>query len=60
MSPVSAHAAESGDEPKVNWIEGPKTVDVGKDLAKLDLPGEYVFADGKDAKKLMEKMDNTI
>ncbi|WP_459481708.1 DUF2167 domain-containing protein [Clostridium saccharoperbutylacetonicum] len=45
---------------EINWIEGPKTVDVGTDLAKLDLPEEYVFADGKDAKKLMKEMDNFI
>ena len=43
----------------VNWIEGPKTVDVGSDLAKLDLPEEYLFANGEDAKKLMEKIDNS-
>ncbi|WP_411680958.1 DUF2167 domain-containing protein [Clostridium thailandense] len=44
----------------VKWIEGPKTVDVGSDLGKLDLPGEYVFANGEDAKKLMKEMDNTV
>jgi len=60
LSPVSAHATESEDTSKINWIEGPKTVDVGKDLAKLDLPSEYVFADGKDAKQIMKKMDNNV
>lgn len=62
VSPVNAHATESGDGDtlKVNWIEGPKTVDVGKDLAQLDMPSEYVFADGEDAKKLMKEMDNTV
>lgn len=60
VSPVSVHATEAEDTSKINWIEGPKTVDVGNDLAKLDLPGEYVFADGKDAKKLMKEMDNAV
>lgn len=55
------HASDStNDTNEINWIEGPKTVDVGTDLAKLDLPEEYVFADGKDAKKLMKEMDNFI
>jgi len=60
MSSVIAHATESENTSKINWIEGPKTVDVGKDLAKLDLPNEYIFADGKDSKKIMEEMENTI
>lgn len=55
-----AYAADSNDTQKVNWIEGPKTVDVGTDLAKLDLPSEYIFANGSDAKKLMKEMDNFI
>lgn len=60
LSPAIAHATESDDTTEINWIEGPKTVDVGKDLAKLDLPSEYVFADGDDAKQLMKKMDNYV
>lgn len=60
VSPASVHATESEDTSKINWIEGPKTVDVGNDLAKLDLPSEYVFADGNDAKKLMKEMDNAV
>jgi uncharacterized membrane-anchored protein len=60
LSPVSVHATESEDTSKINWVEGPKTVDVGEDLAKLDLPSEYVFADGKDAKKIMKEMDNSV
>ncbi|AGX41857.1 DUF2167 domain-containing protein [Clostridium saccharobutylicum] len=55
-----AHAEASVDLSKVNWIEGPKTVDVGTDLAKLDLPSEYMFANGKDTKEIMKKMDNTV
>ncbi|MFT8350877.1 DUF2167 domain-containing protein [Clostridium saccharoperbutylacetonicum] len=55
------YASDStNDTNEINWIQGPKTVDVGTGLAKLDLPEEYVFADGKDAKKLMKEMDNFI
>ncbi|WP_315069708.1 DUF2167 domain-containing protein [uncultured Clostridium sp.] len=55
-----AFADDSTDASKINWIEGPKTVDIGSDLAKLDLPSDYVFADGKDAKEIMKEMDNTV
>lgn len=60
LNPGIVHAEDSVDLSKVNWIEGPKTVDVGTDLAKLDLPGDYVFANGKDAKEIMKKLDNTV
>ncbi|WML33927.1 DUF2167 domain-containing protein [Clostridium sp. OS1-26] len=52
--------ANNTAKPDIKWIEGPKTVDVGSDLAKLDLPDEYVFANGEDAKKLMKQMDNSV
>lgn len=54
------HAEDSVDLSNIKWIEGPKTVDVGSDLATLDLPSEYVFANGKDAKEIMKKMDNHV
>lgn len=59
-SPISANATESQEMPEINWIEGPKNVDVGNDLAKLDLPEKYLFADAKDAKKLMKEMGNIV
>lgn len=52
--------ANNTAKPDIKWIEGPKTVDVGSDLAKLDLPDGYVFANGEDAKKLMKQMDNSV
>ncbi|NRT69978.1 DUF2167 domain-containing protein [Clostridium beijerinckii] len=58
--PVISYANDSTNTSEINWIEGPKTVDVGTDLAKLDLPSEYVFANGKDAKELMKEMDNSV
>ncbi len=54
------HAEDSVDLSNIKWIEGPKTVDVGSDLATLDLPNEYIFANGKDAKEIMKKMDNHV
>ncbi|NOV61547.1 putative membrane-anchored protein [Clostridium beijerinckii] len=58
--PVISYANDSINALEINWIEGPKNVDVGTDLAKLDLPSEYVFANGKDAKELMKEMDNSV
>ncbi|AOR23478.1 DUF2167 domain-containing protein [Clostridium taeniosporum] len=55
-----AKADDSVDISKINWIEGPKTVDVGNDLAELNLPDKYIFADGKDAKNIMKRMDNSV
>lgn len=48
------------EETKINWVEGPKTVDVGENLAKLNIPAKYVFANGPDAKKLMEYFGNAV
>ncbi len=56
----SVCAAGESSPTDVKWIEGPKTVDVGSNLGKLDLPEDYIFANGEDAKKLMKKMDNTV
>lgn len=54
-----AYASDSS-KLDIKWTEGPKTVNVGSDLAKLDLPDEYIFANGEDAKKLMKQMDNSV
>lgn len=55
-SSISAFAA---DEPvNINWIGGPAEVDVGKDLAKLQLTDEFRFADEKDTKTIMNVLGN--
>jgi len=50
--------AEESSEVNINWIYGPQNVDIGTDLAKFDIPENYVFANGDDAKKIMEEMGN--
>jgi uncharacterized membrane-anchored protein len=45
-------------ELKINWIEGPKLVDIGSDIAQVNLPEDYIFANGDDAKKIMEYLGN--
>jgi uncharacterized membrane-anchored protein len=45
-------------QPRVNWVVGPTTVDLGKNLAELMLDGEYIFANAGDTRKLMEMIGN--
>ncbi|MHC1686087.1 MAG: DUF2167 domain-containing protein [Clostridiaceae bacterium] len=52
---VKAEAASD-----INWIDGPRTVDVGDNLASLKLPKAYTFANAEDTKKIMKDMDNTV
>ncbi|MEG4022462.1 MULTISPECIES: DUF2167 domain-containing protein [unclassified Microcoleus] len=44
--------------PKVNWNEGPHIVSLGDNLAQLNLPKGYLFANAEDTSKLMEYMGN--
>ncbi|MBW6409691.1 DUF2167 domain-containing protein [Clostridium weizhouense] len=60
MNTGVVQADDSIETSKINWIEGPKTVDVGNNLAKLDLSSEYIFADGKDAKSIMKTIGNSV
>lgn len=48
------------DVPQVNWIPGPKTVDLGGDVAEVKINHRYSFVDAADARKLMESMGNTV
>jgi uncharacterized membrane-anchored protein len=43
----------------VQWISGPRNVDLGADVAQIQLPEAYVFAGAEDTRKLMESMGNT-
>lgn len=58
--PVLATEEETSDSIRINWEYGPKTVNLGNNLATLDLPEKYVFAGAKDSKTLMEYMGNPI
>jgi uncharacterized membrane-anchored protein len=46
-----------GQGPKLSWIAGPKTVDLGR-VAKLDLPAGYIFLGADDTRRLQEAMGN--
>jgi len=49
-------AQTSTDE--INWIYGPGQVDVGRNLAQLDIADDVAFADDHDTKRLMELSGN--
>jgi len=46
------------EAPKIAWQAGPGTADLGKDLARIDIGKEYLFANAEDARKLMEYFGN--
>lgn len=45
------------EAPKLNWVPGPATVDLGN-VAQLDLAQGYVFLNGEDARTLLEASGN--
>src|SRR5229473_2400480 len=53
---LSADAEEQG--PKVNWVKGPSNIDLGKDIARLQLPEGFEFAGADDAREILSRMGN--
>lgn len=51
-------AAQQAEGPKVAWKPGPATLDVGKDLAQLQLPEGFSFAGPEDTRAVLERMGN--
>jgi uncharacterized membrane-anchored protein len=45
--------------PQVTWIEGGKTISMGDNLATLNLPKGYLFANADDTSKLLTYMGNS-
>ena len=55
ISEVPAGQHRSADRlPQINWVNGPRTVDLGNNVARIDLGEAYIFADAEDTKKIME------
>jgi len=46
------------EESPINWIQGPTVVDLGDNLAQLDMSDAYLFADGDDTRAVMEYLGN--
>ena len=53
---IPADAEETG--PKIDWTRGPAQVDIGNDIARIDLPEGYSFAGADDARNLLRSMGN--
>lgn len=48
----------SSQEQSVNWVEGPTTVTLGSNIADLNIGPNYIFANAKDTRILMEELGN--
>lgn len=46
--------------PKVAWMTGPQVIKMGDNLATLNLPKGYLFANAEDTAKLMEYIGNPL
>lgn len=44
--------------PEITWIQGPQTVDLGDNLAQVDLVEGYLFAGAEDTRIIMERLGN--
>jgi uncharacterized membrane-anchored protein len=56
-NPVWAQNSESSASDKIKWQEGPSIGELGN-VAKVRIPGGYVFADADDTRVIMEAMHN--
>ena len=48
----------AAEESQVTWVEGPALVDVGSNLAQIDLGSDYLFANGDDTRAIMSYIGN--
>ena len=44
--------------PEIDWIPGPTTVDLGQNLAQLEVPSGYIFLNPEDTRELMSYIGN--
>ncbi len=58
--PVLATEEAASQGPKIDWIQGPDEITMGNNLATLQLPENFVFADGENTRRLMKAMHNGI
>ena len=48
----------AAEDSQVTWVEGPTLVDVGSNLAQIDLGSDYLFANGDDTRAIMNYIGN--
>ncbi|MCU0242194.1 MAG: DUF2167 domain-containing protein [Vicinamibacteria bacterium] len=54
----AAQGVLAQDMPRPNWVAGPKTVDLGSDVAQVQLEEGYLFAGPADTRRVLEAMGN--
>jgi uncharacterized membrane-anchored protein len=56
----AAHGSADGEQAqnRVNWTRGPAHVDLGDDIAQIELPEGYAFAGPDDARTILRSMGN--
>lgn len=54
LFPIQVFAQEN----QIQWIEGPTTVDLGKNLADLKIGEDYLFADATETQSIMNSIGN--
>lgn len=50
--------AQEGQQPQIDWKPGPTTADLGDNLAQIEVPEGYLFADADNTRKLMALYGN--
>ncbi len=58
LAPAGPARAQEAPESDVQFTHGPATVELGDDVAQLQVPEGYLFADAATTRKLMERMGN--
>lgn len=58
LAPAGPARAQEAQESDVQFIHGPATVNLGDDVAQLQVPEGYLFADAATTRTLMERMGN--
>lgn len=53
-------AIASADQPTPRWTQGPATVDLGSNVAKIGLGGGHAFAGPEDTRRMLQAMGNTV
>ncbi len=55
-----AASAAQADVPASAWTKGPATIDLGKDVARVDLDNGFAFAGPAETRRLLQEMGNTV
>ncbi|WNG34899.1 DUF2167 domain-containing protein [Archangium violaceum] len=57
-APAAHNAGTEETGPQVNWTRGPAHVELGRDIAQIELPEGYSFVGPEDARNILRSMGN--